>query len=181
MEVRVVGYQTIKDKGDPGDIENHGPYKCTRDDAWLGFGYYFWDSRIDWGHWWGSKSYNGNYIICKAEIILGKTCFDLVGNVIHQQDFLETFEVLNTKHSKAFKHNNVTVPQVIEYLKRKGFLKQFETIRSHHHDRDLTKAFYKLGEEFLFLGHKVQICLIQINELALQTYKIVFPDEYVDD
>ena len=42
----LTGYHTVEDRDNPDEIEADGPFKCTRGDAWLGPGYYFWDSKI---------------------------------------------------------------------------------------------------------------------------------------
>lgn len=50
-------YQTLEDRQNYDDVEEHGPYFCCARDAngipkngvkepWLGEGYYFWDTRI---------------------------------------------------------------------------------------------------------------------------------------
>ena len=37
-------YQTVEDRGNPDYVEQHGPFICTNKNAWLGEGYYFWDT-----------------------------------------------------------------------------------------------------------------------------------------
>ena len=49
-------FQAIKDLDNPDEIEQNGPFKCRREDAWLGEGYYFWDSFVELAHWWGRES-----------------------------------------------------------------------------------------------------------------------------
>lgn len=34
-------FQAVKDLDNPDEIEQNGPFKCRREDAWLGEGYYF--------------------------------------------------------------------------------------------------------------------------------------------
>lgn len=34
-------FQAVKDLDNPDEIEQNGPFKCRRKDAWLGEGYYF--------------------------------------------------------------------------------------------------------------------------------------------
>lgn len=49
-------YQTLEDRGNYKEVEDHGPYFCAAHDEngqlkkgtkepWLGEGYYFWDTR----------------------------------------------------------------------------------------------------------------------------------------
>lgn len=40
-------YQTVEDRNNPDDVEQHGPFLCTNKMAWLGHGYYFWDTFIN--------------------------------------------------------------------------------------------------------------------------------------
>lgn len=49
-------FQAVKDLDNPDEIEQNGPFKCRREDAWLGEGYYFWDSFVELAHWWGRES-----------------------------------------------------------------------------------------------------------------------------
>ena len=40
-------YQTLENRNNPDQIEEQGPFLCNRKSAWLGEGYYFWDSFIE--------------------------------------------------------------------------------------------------------------------------------------
>ena len=40
----IIGYHTLEDRGNPKEILESGPKQCFRADAWLGHGYYFWDT-----------------------------------------------------------------------------------------------------------------------------------------
>ena len=173
------GFHTLKDKGNIEEIKRHGPYRCERDDAWLGFGYYFWDSNIEWAHWWGKCACNNKYIICESSLVIDERCFDLVGDPNHQRELIEVFKLLMS--IGEFNSNRaVTVASVIEYLKQKGLF-DYDSIRSQHFSRDDTKVNYNpIRPEYTFFGQKIQICLIKTNNLALQTFKVVFPEEYVE-
>jgi hypothetical protein len=61
-------YQTLENRGNLDFIENNGPFICKRNNAWLGTGYYFWESFIENAHWWGKEcnNYPNGYVICKA-------------------------------------------------------------------------------------------------------------------
>jgi hypothetical protein len=58
-------YHTQEKKG----VRLTGPVRCTREDAWLGKGYYFWDDEDD-AVTWGikKKKKTGRFEIYKAEI-----------------------------------------------------------------------------------------------------------------
>ena len=44
----VEGYQTLEDKDNLDEVELDGPFPCRHKGAWLGFGSYLWDTRVDW-------------------------------------------------------------------------------------------------------------------------------------
>lgn len=67
-------YQTLEDRQNYGEVEEHGPFFCyVRDDngipksgvkePWLGEGYYFWDTRITDAQWWGDTVYSQKDIL----------------------------------------------------------------------------------------------------------------------
>ena len=53
-------YQTLEDRDNPDEIETNGSYRCRSSNAWLGIGYYFWDSNAQWANEWGEKSYSNS-------------------------------------------------------------------------------------------------------------------------
>ncbi len=59
-------FQTVEDRNNPWDIASKGPFLCSRSNAWLGEGFYFWDSFIELAHWWGNTVYGGKYVVCKS-------------------------------------------------------------------------------------------------------------------
>lgn len=62
-------FQTVKDLDNVDQLEQQGPIFCDSNSAWLGHGYYFWDSEIDLAHWCGKVhcQYNGyDYLILKS-------------------------------------------------------------------------------------------------------------------
>ncbi len=61
----MVLYQTVSDRDNADYIEDNAPFRCERKDAWLGEGYYFWDTLIKNAHWWGEIAYNNEYVITK--------------------------------------------------------------------------------------------------------------------
>lgn len=180
-------FQTLFDKENPDYIEDYGPFKCTKANAWLGYGFYFWDSHIELGHWWGGVVYGNNYIICKANATLDNTCLDLHGNGLHRNEFKAVCqEIIKAGISTK---DNLLVPQVIEFLKKKGMFK-YEAIRAlgtNSVGGTLTDSYiiYRLrfvrkSVTYMDLQPPVQVCLINKTALSLQNYRIVYPDEYVE-
>ena len=89
-------YQTLEDRQNYGEVEEHGPFFCyVRDDngipksgvkePWLGEGYYFWDTRITDAQWWGDTVYSQKgYIICHTTYDQhSPLLYDLVGDMKH--------------------------------------------------------------------------------------------------
>jgi hypothetical protein len=73
-------------------IRLDAPRLCTRGDAWLGYGYYFWDEERDaviWGN--DSKKNTGRYEIYKGRIV-SDAILDTVFNEEHYQFWQEQIE-----------------------------------------------------------------------------------------
>lgn len=92
-------YHTLEDRENPDEVENRGPFVCTRGDFWFGKGYYFWDTNVEWAHNWGEWSYGEErYIICQATIKLDNNIFDLTGNVSHKMAFMDAYDIIIKKN-----------------------------------------------------------------------------------
>ena len=127
----IVGYHTLEDRENPEEILKSGPKKCFNKTAWLGYGYYFWDTEIKWAHSWLKDR---DYMIFKADIEINENTFDLLGNVQHTIDFEKYYKDLN-EILKRLKKPNATVPQVIDYMKRStDFSKNYNSIRTKLYD-----------------------------------------------
>lgn len=179
-------YQTLEDKDNPDDIESNAPFLCDEKNAWLGRGYYFWDTLIDNAHWWGRSHCNGSYVIVeyKCDSHNNKTCFDLHGNMEHLKYFNEVIEFLKSQHLWTC---TTTVARVIEYLKDKtDFESIYEAIRAYGHlsksDKNTSSIPFEANKRFyLERTPAVQICLFRKKALNLSNGKIVFPNHYHTD
>lgn len=97
-------YQTVANKNKQ-DIEKNAPFQCTRSDAWLGKGYYFWDTFIEVAKQWGECAYKNNYIICKTQVVcLENEILDFYGNTSQINDLKEITLILEEHYKK--KANN---------------------------------------------------------------------------
>ncbi len=114
--MKVILYQTLKDRGNIDEIETNGPFQCKSSKAWLGIGYYFWETFIEFAHWWGEVACENSYVISKADAVIDTTCYDLYGNTNH---LLEFHKISKELESKIINTATITVPNVIEFLKRK--------------------------------------------------------------
>jgi hypothetical protein len=181
-EVKVL--QTIDDRDNPDYIENNGPFKCNRNDTWLGFGYYFWETFIDNAHWWGkSRADYKSYIITEASIDFNESnCFDLVGNTEH----LELFQVTAKKLLKfSNDKDEITVPRVIDFIYKSKVL-TFTSVRAngvntksnHYSEDNFHLKFDKKYGAFLEITPTIQICLYNLKAHNFKNYKIIYPKNY---
>ena len=92
-------YQTVEDRDNPDYIEANGPIQCMSN-AWLGPGYYFWDTFYENAEWWGRSHYNGKYMICATESSCEADLFDLVGNTQHLIEMRKVAKMLRDKDSQ---------------------------------------------------------------------------------
>lgn len=174
-------YHTLSDNDNPDYIERNGPFKCEKENAWLGHGYYFWEDYINNAHWWGRSSYNGNYVICQtiSEYDHDK-CLDLT-NKINLDDFKEIAKYL---YSKEIADGTLTFPEILEKLKNKGvYTQKIIKIRSEY-----TKKFnpdtsirFNIGKsQFIDLEPPIQICFSDKPSIKIKQFKIVYPPKYAD-
>lgn len=174
-------YQTVEDRDNPDHIEANAPFICTAANAWLGIGYYFWDTLIDNAHWWGNVRYRNGYVIVEYSCLPfhSEKCFDLHGNMEHLKYFNEIIEYLKTK--KLFRPDT-TVARVIEFLKAKAnMLEKYDSIRAYgfYSKSDKNTILFVSGQRYyLDLTPAVQVCLFTKNSLGLSTGKIIYPDHY---
>ncbi len=181
MKTRFV-YQTVEDRDNPDEVERSGPFCCSKKDAWLGTGYYFWESFIDNAHWWGANTYPHGYIICQASYVNDEEkCLDF--NTPEGVDVLkETMPILR---KAGITPRNTYVSTVIEFLKKIGHF-QWEAARitprddrnandSPHRHRARVDDRYSIS-----LCPAIQICFYSKTALQLSGYNIIFPNEYVE-
>jgi len=127
----VEAYQTLEDKDNIDEIELDGPIICTHSNAWLGTGYYLWDTNFNWAITWGEVAHKRkglDYVIAKCQIDLSNGCFDLFGSVNHQQDVIEVIKVMR-ESDKIKKGEEEIIPNLIMFLKSKGMF-PYKSIRA---------------------------------------------------
>jgi hypothetical protein len=181
-------YQTLEDRNNPDQIEADGPFKCKSRNAWLGFGYYFWESFIDNAHWWGKEcgNYEGGYVICKAKYDFNEElCFNLIDNPEHIKDFKDTIELIK---EKGLFNKRTTVSRIISYLKDTLKIFNYEATRvfgihskNKSSEYSFTLPFKPAGNQYLDLTPAIQICFYSKQSLSLRNYHIIFPDEYIEE
>ena len=184
----MVLYQTVEDRNNPDYIEANAPFQCNRKDAWLGMGYYFWDTFLENAHWWGKTNYqkNGYVIVEFTSAFVSDKCFDLQGNMEHVKYLKEISEFFR---SQKLLNNNDTVAMLIECLKNNtDFETRYEAIRIYgHYSKSLntiTKMLFtkkQYSKQFFEFTPAVQLCLFRKSSLNLNVGKIVHPTNYISD
>lgn len=174
-----IGYHTLEDRDNVDAIENSGPIRCTTNAAWLGHGYYFWDANDEWAHKFGRSRYPDKYMIFEGDIALNHETYDLFGNVRHKLEFKEAWEIL--KECGQFTDDMIRVADVLEYLKKINIF-PYNSIRAADNpdQQNVIKFGGRLGE-YMFLNERVQICLVTKKNLSLSTFRVVYPEQYLQD
>lgn len=179
-------YQTLEDRCNPEEVEQHGPYKCTRDDAWLGSGYYFWNHFIDLAHWWGRTAYPGSsYMICRqtGDIDGNPEILDLFADLVT----IDAVRQYAQKMRELFSQEKLIVKTVLEHMKKTKVLDDYKAVRIEGHNstnrdellRDQRLKFKPgLGQYTYFdLVPPVQVCVYDKSVLN-DDFQVVYPDEY---
>lgn len=175
-------YQTLEDKSKVDYVEKNGPFFCKRKDAWLGKGYYYWDTFVANAHLWGNKIYksnNKNYIICLSEVDLNNNIYDLQ-NPSTLLEFKRSAEIL----SEVYPNKNITVAVVLEQLKQ---LKEFtyKAIRAEavgDMKSPKQKIPFKIKHRaYLDTCPHIQVCILDKTFIGGDNFKVIFPFEYCED
>lgn len=170
-------YQTLEDRLNPMEVKEHGPYRCEHDKAWLGNGYYFWDTFIDLAHWWGKMAHKNKYIIGKIEYFYDEEkIYDLLDpdNLL---DFQNYYTMLKQKTKRKY-----TVSAILQHMKEHtNFNYLGVRIRGEHSTKDIKEnkvRFIDNRSSFLDMTPPIQICLFDDNDVKSYNYEIVYPLDY---
>ncbi len=97
MSQIVTAYHTIENRGNLDYVLDNAPFICTREDAWLGNGYYFWDTNVAWAKKWGRDAYlsrSKGFWILLCQLDLRQNCLDLFGSVADKQLLVKVLQRL---------------------------------------------------------------------------------------
>ncbi len=169
-------YQTLEYRNNNDYIEKDGPFPCTHSNAWLGDGYYFWDTFINHAHLWGMNSYKQNgYVICKSIIDLQNlNIFDL-DSPQHLLVIKEVRDILKSKYP----NETITVPYIINYLKDNVAEFNYNAVRARgitENNFNNSKRFIKYNPQkrsFLDLTPQIQICILDKKVIGENNFKII--------
>jgi hypothetical protein len=170
-----IGYHTCELRNCGKTTLKNGPFKSsinrTIDDSsgrwqWLSTGYYFWTDSDHFAHKWGVKSVKGDYAIIKCALNLpSQQVLDLVGNVTHQQWFIEMSDMYERSvkekyRSKQRPHAAVTVSTTIEHLRKKNLF-PFVAVKAEDDYSESKMAFTPNTSEFMKLLKRQQLCVFE--------------------
>lgn len=180
----VTAYQTLEDRSNIDYVEREGPFHCKRNDAWLSYGYYFWDSNMKWAIEWGENSFTKKgkeFIVATCGIDLSQKCFDLFGSVEDKLEFMRIFEVMK-QSGKIKSHHRLILPNIIRFMESKNIF-PYKSIRAADYPKIPMKVYFSPftdREEYTILNQRVQICVKQKKGVTLQPFKVIFPEKYID-
>lgn len=163
-QYKTTGFHTISNKGRNEDHIKNGPYKCSREDAWLTEGYYYWEKNLNQAKHWGKCSHNNSYKVIKSDLILDKM-FDLIGDCEHLEIFNSILNKLNERTKYNNISNSVSVQDGIKYIKTYIF-KDLDAIRSKHFQKQSLKKFVSNKKEKVDLSNAFQICVFVKDKIS---------------
>ena len=179
-------YQTLEDRQNDQEIEEHGPFFCALYDdhgrikkgtkePWLGEGYYFWDSRIEDAKWWGDNIYRDNgYVVYRTSYDQhSEYLFDTVGDLLSLDFLLEIANILKSR----LKSERITLLRVIDFLKdNTDFASRYKAIRvwPQAKSRKISNPDIIFQDDFFCLNklEKVQICFFDKTLLVKPFVKV---------
>jgi len=118
------GYHTQENRG---SNKLKKPIKCTREDAWFGDAWYYWESKED-ADFWGnvSKKQTGHYDVYCSKLDCDNF-LDTVFNERHYRVWLQTLEKLILKF-KLELGKDVSLKEINDYFKQKGLYKKVDGV-----------------------------------------------------
>lgn len=185
------GYHTCKKTGGRQKVLNDAPFysECDPKDGtqqWLGSGYYFWTDSPTYARDWGQRkrfAYTGYYIVEANIKIENDRLLDLVGNVGHQEKFIELCDKVRKVYKQAVE-KHLDLPEldfskesVSDYINSFRFFDKMckeSGITSSFFDYVAVKAqdlkhkskikFTRDGNEVLALVSRQQVCIFEGSE-----------------
>ena len=187
------GYHTVRDTDNADWIEANAPFKCTRSDAWLSPGYYFWEKDPERAHQWGRFAYiegeqAEGYVILRAELTLSNM-LDLVGDPEHQRQMQEFVDVMRQEDPNWQKgREDPPLGKVIALMRHRASktrpeLFPYNSVKAQDHPKPYNYSFVrrnrKSQDNFIDLNPRIQICVFEKSAATLHSVRIVFPEHYV--
>lgn len=189
-------YQALQNRNNDEEVLRHGPYFCSQRDEkgnlkkgikepWLGEGYYFWDSRIEDGKWWGSSVYGeGNYIVFSSEYDQhSPLLLDLLGDMQAIEDFKAVALYIKKEHLLS----TIKFAAVLELMKRaNGF--HYKAVRvcplspTSHVSSGIYFPYNSIQRKFYVPNiSKVQICFFDLTLLNAGSWQKAYPPTTMEE
>lgn len=150
------------------------PGFCSKSNAWLGNGFYFWLEELDAHRWGQDARYNSRHYEIYKSVIL----FDNVLNTVFEEKAYNFFvKLVETAAAHFIKKINErpTIKQLNDYFKDHGVFKDIDGILF----QDLPKnPTYGLVQE-LYYKKRIQLCVY--NKQIILTFEYHLDGECLDD
>lgn len=188
MDMSTKLYQTLEDRSNNDFVELNGPFLCDNKRAWLGRGYYYWETFIEYAHWWGRVAYINNqkdYIVCLSEVVLG----DLILYDLMQSETLLEFEEMRMALTHAYPKRNISVAVVLEHLRAHNKHFNYKAIRAvvsdaTNYDQGIISRhvpFVPYNRAYLNTCPQIQVCFLEKTPIGSNNFKVIYPLEYSED
>ncbi|WP_115460903.1 hypothetical protein [Winogradskyella aurantiaca] len=158
------------------------PIPCTRDDAWLGEGIYFWYELFD-AEYWGNtaKKATGFYEIYESDIDL-ENVLDTVFNEEHYRFWLRQLEKVAMTFIKKT-NEKPTLKELNDYFKERGTWNEvcgilFQDLPTN--DRHLlVKPIQYKNKKFTF-AYRKRIQLVVYENQIIRTFALLTTEECIN-
>lgn len=181
---RKIILQTVKDF-EPENVLKKAPFHCNNEKAWLGDGYYFWDTFEELAHWWGESQHKGKYIICRAECDFERSkCLDLHGE---PEDMNFVRSIYKMLREDDLIDDEFTLSELITYLRMQGLF-EYEAVRmtgilslsKNSWNKYSFTIKVEKGKPYFIDGlPPIQICFYDKRCMNMKGMEIIHPDKYV--
>jgi hypothetical protein len=155
-------YHTQEDRG---EILN-APIKCISDKAWLGDGYYFWES-IEDAHWWGvkSKCAQGYYMIYVSNI----NTENVLNTVFEEDDYKWWLKLIERTAKKFIKKTGIkpTLKDINNFFRERNVFEDIDGIIFQ--DLPMNKNFLLINDDFWY-KKRIQIAIY--NERIIENFQL---------
>lgn len=155
-----------------------GPCECTRDDAWLGNGYYFWydlDDAEKWGR--ECKVATGRYDVYKAKV----DCSDVLDTVFNEEHYLFWLRQIEkaAKQIVIKTGQKPTIKELNDYFKQRAMWSEvtgimFQDLPTNFNYLMVKPIEYRYKKQPFAYKKRIQIVVYNIEIIC--TFALVLTD-----
>lgn len=152
----------------------------SKEKAWLGDGYYFWEHYIKNAEYWGETHYHDNYEIYKSQYCNNEFGLDFIDCYEHRDDLLSIYKKISSKVNEGDYNLPTLVRLILEQVLQQG--------NSIYYIRIDTGTFFRKKKISIPVPTKpyqipmMQVRLIQVciraypcSQIRCETYEHVYP------